>query len=150
MRAFTPPSPAHIAFLAAQLLLTGCTGLPASSSETVEQVERRRFAAMVAQDVSALEPLLAEELNYCHSNGEVEDKPRFLETIRSGRLRYEAIDAQELDVRVYQNVAIVTGLIRVKAQAGNQPVRLNVRYTDAYVNRDGRWQLVAWQSTRLP
>jgi hypothetical protein len=116
----------------------------------VAQVERRRFAAMVAQDIAALEPLLAEDLTYAHSNGEFENKAQFLETIRGGRLRYEAIDVQELNVRQYDEVAIVTGRIVVQAKAGDQPVKLNVRYTDAYVNRDGRWQLVAWQSTRLP
>jgi hypothetical protein len=116
----------------------------------VEQVERHRFAAMVAQDITALAPLLAEDLTYGHSNGDFENKAQFLETIRRGRLRYEAIDVQELSVRPYDQVAIVTGRIVVQARAGNQPVSLNIRYTDAYVNRDGRWQLVAWQSTRLP
>lgn len=134
----------------ALLLLSACAGFNSGPGETVEQAERRRFVAMVAQDIAALELLLAEELNYCHSNGEVENKPQFLETIRSGRLRYEAIEVQELDARLYQDLAIVVGQISVNAKTGNQPVNLNIRYTDAYVNRDGRWQLVAWQSTRLP
>jgi ketosteroid isomerase-like protein len=135
---------------AALVFLCACAGLRANPDEGVEQVERRRFAAMVAQDIAALEPLLASDLTYAHSNGEFENKAEFLETIRSGRLRYEAIDVAELSVREYGNVAIVTGLIVVQARAGDQPVKLNVRYTDAYVSHDGRWQLVAWQSTRLP
>ena len=134
----------------ALLFLCACTGLQANPQEGVEQVERRRFAAMVAQDIAALEPLLAEDLTYGHSNGEFQDKAQFLETIREGRLRYEAIGVQGLTVRHYGSVAIVTGQILISGRAGDQPVTLNLRYTDAYVNRDGRWQLVAWQSTRLP
>jgi len=134
----------------ALLLLTACAQLNSASPETVEQVERSRFAAMVAQDVATLGPMLAEELRYVHSNGQLETKPQFLETIRSGRLRYRAIAVQELDVRTYDDVAVVSGLLTADAQAGDQPVALQLRFTDVYVNRDGRWQLVAWQSTRLP
>jgi ketosteroid isomerase-like protein len=134
----------------ALLFLCACAGLQANPAEEVEQIERRRFAAMVAQDIAALELLLAEDLTYGHSNGEFQDKAQFLETIREGRLRYEAIGVQGLTVRHYGNVAIVTGQILISGRAGDQPVTLNLRYTDAYVNRDGRWQLVAWQSTRLP
>jgi ketosteroid isomerase-like protein len=135
---------------AALLFLCACTGLQANPDEEVEQVERKRFAAMVAQDIAALEPLLADDLTYIHSTGELENKSQFLETIRGGRLRYEAIDVQELNVRQYDKVALVTGRIVVQARAGSRPLTLNVRYTDAYVNRDGHWRLVAWQSTRLP
>ena len=138
-------------FAATALLFLGaCAALQANPQEGVEQVERRRFAAMVARDIAALEPLLAEDLTYGHSNGEFQDKAQFLETIREGRLRYEAIGVQGLTVRHYGSVAIVTGQILISGRAGDQPVTLNLRYTDAYVNRDGRWQLVAWQSTRLP
>ncbi|HJS21254.1 MAG TPA: nuclear transport factor 2 family protein [Steroidobacteraceae bacterium] len=135
---------------AALLFLGACAAIQANPDESVEQVERRRFAAMVAQDLAALEPLLAEDLTYGHSNGAFENKSEFLETIREGRLRYEAIGVQELAVRQYGNVAIVTGRILISGRAGTGPVMLNLRYTDAYVKRDGRWQLVAWQSTRLP
>jgi hypothetical protein len=33
--------------------------------------------------------------------------------------------------------------------SGN-PVSFRVRFTDVYVNKGGQWQMVAWQSTRLP
>lgn len=105
---------------------------------------------MVAQDVAALEPMLAEDLRYVHSDGQLENKAQFIETIRSGRRRYRAIDVQELDVRSYKDVAVLDGLLLADAQAGDQTVALKLRFTDVYVNRDGRWQLVAWQSARLP
>ena len=33
---------------------------------------------------------------------------------------------------------------------GNEDRQFGVRYTDVYLRRSGRWQLLAWQSTRLP
>ena len=69
--------------------------------EQVQQAEQQRFAALTAQDLAALDPLLADELLYCHSNGQVENKQQFLETIRSGRIRYESIDVHEFQARLY-------------------------------------------------
>ena len=131
----------------AALLLSACAQLNAGSTETIDQVERRRFAAMVAQDVAALEPLLAEELRYVHSNGQLESRAQFLETVRSGRIRYESIDVREIDVRLYDEIGLASGLITVGGRSGGQLLQLELRYTDAYVRRDGRWQLVASQGT---
>jgi ketosteroid isomerase-like protein len=117
--------------------------------EQVQQAERQRFAAMTAQDLAALDPMLADELHYCHSNGQVEDKQQFLETVRSGRIRYESIDLHEFQARLYGEVAIGTGYITVQGKLGGQPMMLEIRYTDAYAWRAGHWQLINWQSTRL-
>lgn len=121
------------------------------SIQQVQRVERQRFAAMTSQNVTALEPLLADELYYCHSNGEVQTKQQLLEALRSGELRYESIDLREFHVRQYRDVALGSGLVNVRAsQGGAPPVVLDMRYVDAYLWRDGRWQLATWQSTRLP
>ncbi len=120
------------------------------SNDTVELAERRRFDAMVAQDVAKLEPMLAEELYYGHSTGKVENKPQFLESIRSGSFRYHAIEVKHVDVRLYDETAILTGLVHVRVAIDGKPLETDLRYSDAYVRRDGRWQLVAWQSVRVP
>ena len=60
-----------------------------SSTDSIESLERARFVAMTRQDIKALDPMLAPELTYCHSNGVCEDKIHFLETIQSGGVRYK-------------------------------------------------------------
>jgi hypothetical protein len=135
-------------------VVVACTVTVTKDEDSVQQVqraERQRFAAMTSQDVTALEPLLADELYYCHSNGEVQTKQQLVEALRSGQLRYEAIDLREFHVRQYGDVALGSGLVNVRASLGGaSPVILDMRYADAYVWRDGRWQLATWQSTRLP
>ena len=99
----------------------------AGSIEQVQQAERQRFAALTAQNVAALDSMLADELNYCHSNGQVENKPQFLETVRTGRIRYESIDVHESQARLYGEVAIGTGYITVKGSLGGQQMTLELR-----------------------
>jgi Domain of unknown function (DUF4440) len=114
------------------------------------QMETERFAAMVRRDVSALEPMLGDDLIYCHSHGECETKTEFLETIRSGRLEYRAIEVLQMRPRVAGDAVVVNGSIGLQGVADGQTRNMRVAFTDVYARRKGRWQLIAWQSTRLP
>ncbi|MGH8309842.1 MAG: nuclear transport factor 2 family protein [Steroidobacteraceae bacterium] len=126
-----------------------CVSGPNPSTDIVV-VERLRFAAMTRQDVNALEPMLGEDLVYCHSDGRCETKPEFLETIRSGRIRYRAINVIELRTRRVGEAVVINGSVLVDGVIGGQPRSLRIAFTDVYARRNGRWQLIAWQSTRLP
>jgi len=56
-----------------------------------------------------------------------------------------------MDIRIDHNVAIITGTNHVKGKdAKGVAYDLKVRFTDTWVRRDGRWQVVATQGTRLP
>ena len=128
----------------------GCATVTRQGLVEVEALERARFAAMTRQDIEALRPMLADDLRYCHSNGRCETKAQFLETLRTGDIRYLAIDVLDLHVRAANGAAIVHGTIDVAGEIGGQQIPLRLIFTDVYVRRDGRWQLAAWQSTRVP
>jgi ketosteroid isomerase-like protein len=124
---------------------------PAEASDReVLEAQDRRFAAMVAGDVAALGPLLADELTYTHSNGWVETREQFLESIRSKALQYRSIDPGDVAVRVYGEAAVVTGKAAMKVLSNGQDLAMAVRFTAVYVRREGGWRLAAWQTTRLP
>jgi hypothetical protein len=129
---------------------SGTRGRSGSTLEKqIKDLEERRFRALVDNDLGALERILADDLQYTHSNGQVENKADFLKRLRTGELKYEAIAPEGMEVRTYGNAAVTTGraLVRVKTPEGVRTIRL--RYTDVYVKRKGRWKMVAWQSTRL-
>ncbi|HEX2091485.1 MAG TPA: nuclear transport factor 2 family protein [Longimicrobiaceae bacterium] len=132
----------------------GDTGeLPPRDQETEQEVrslEEQRFAAMVRGDTAGVGRILADDLTYTHSTGVVESRDQFLAGIAAGMFRYEAIEPEEVRVRAYGTAAVVTGRarMRVRTPAGAQAFR--IRYTDVYALREGRWRMVAWQSTRIP
>ena len=39
---------------------------------------------------------------------------------------------------------------QIKVTSNGTPNAFGVRFTDVYARRDGRWQMVTWQSTKLP
>jgi hypothetical protein len=118
-------------------------------SETITVLEARRFKAMVEADLVTLDRILAGDLTYTHSNGLTQSKSEFLEALRAEKLRYLSIEPANEKVRGYGATAVGTGRAVVKVQSDGRDITIQLRFTDVYVQRHGRWQLAAWQSTRL-
>lgn len=126
---------------------------PAESE--LRDADARRMAAMVQADVKALAPLLAPNLTYIHSSGEMEDREGFLKTIGSGRLDYVSMAPSDVRVRfLWDKAAVITGKADVKLIAGGTGGKensLTLIFTSVWVrSAEGAWQMAAWQSTRLP
>lgn len=139
------------AMLAVLLAILVSGGVFAQTPEAdVRAADAQRFAAMVARDRPALERLLADDLTYTHSTGQVDSKAQFLDSLASGALVYRSIEPEEAAVRVYGETAVVTGRAVMRIENRGQTLVLPVRFTSVYVRRDGLWRLAAWQSTRLP
>jgi hypothetical protein len=57
----------------------------------------------------------------------------------------------EQKARVYGEVVLINGRASVVViNEGAAEQSFEIVYTDAFVKRDGRYQMIAWQSTRLP
>jgi hypothetical protein len=122
---------------------------PAATREALLGTNAARFTAMVRRDFAGLDTLLAPELTYIHTDGVSESKAQFLATLRTGRLRYQAITPNELQARIYGETGVVTGRSRMRVEVGQDLVRLSIRFTAMYRREGKRWVLVAWQATRL-
>jgi ketosteroid isomerase-like protein len=55
----------------------------------------------------------------------------------------------DLKVTRYGETAVVTGVENLKGTYKGRPGEMALRFTNTLVRRDGRWQLVAHQSTRV-
>lgn len=130
------------------VLLLGA-GPAADPGREVLEVTRQRFAAMVRADVPELDRLLAGELTYTHSNGQVETREKFLASIAAKTLIYRSIEPSGVEVRVYGEAAVATGQVDMKVTAAGKDLAFAARFTAVYVREDGVWRLAAWQTTRL-
>jgi ketosteroid isomerase-like protein len=109
-----------------------------------------RFAAMVAADIPRLAEMIDESAVYQHSTAAAETKQSFLDNIKTKTLQYHVLEPMERQVRVYGDVAIITGVLRIKATNRGEAMDTRLRFTDIYARRDARYRLVSWQSTRFP
>ena len=125
-------------------------GKAADAEQAVRAAELARFKAQTTGDLQALDGLLAEDLVYTHSSAQVDSKATYVGSMKSGALKYQTIEPREMKVRVYGDTAVITAAAHITAISNGQPVDNQLRYTDVWVLRDGRWQMVSWQSTRMP
>jgi ketosteroid isomerase-like protein len=81
--------------------------------------------------------------------GQVITKSQALEEVTSGQVTYESFLVDDVKVRSYGDVAVVTGRTSVHRQVPSGDYRAQQRYTRVYVKRQGRWQLDVAQITAI-
>ena len=133
------------------IIVTPALLFGAGAEDTVKQVERDWASAVVKKDYAVLDRVLADDLAYTHSDGRLDTKKEYIESLRSGKQTYDAADHQSMDVRLIgKDVALVRARLRMTAAAGGKPATpANFSVLRVYQLKGGRWQLVGHQSARL-
>ena len=126
--------------------------LPAGSAlrEEMLALERKRADAMVREDVGTLATLLADDLSYTHSDGRRDTKESFLSLVAAPAMRYLGVDYSNQEVVDCGDAVVVRGTARIRlVREPGQPLDYLVLFLDVCARRDGRWQTVGWQATRI-
>jgi hypothetical protein len=105
-----------------------------------------RFRAMIEEDLTKLDELLGDDLHYSHTRGNVESKAQFLSTIESKRIDYLAAKRRDVEVRLFGDTAVVTGLSNMDLLVRGEQMIFTIRFLEVSRKVDTNWQLVAWQS----
>jgi uncharacterized protein DUF4440 len=119
--------------------------------EELLALERKRADAMVREDIGILSSLLADDLSCTHSDGRRDTKESFLSLIAAPALRYLGVDYSNQEVIDCGDAVVVRGTARIRLlREPGEPLDYLVLFLDIWARRDGRWQTVGWQATRVP
>ncbi len=124
-------------------------GQPKAGQE-LQTLEQSWAEAVKHQDIGKIDRMQAEEYVFTDPAGQVWTKTREIDTIKSGDLAIDAYELSEVTVRLYDSTALVTFRIVWHGQFRGTDISGPQRMTDVFVKRDGRWQCVASQATRIP
>ena len=122
----------------------------AGNGQTVIDLDKKRMQAMATKDVATLEALIADDLVYTHSSARLDTKRSLIDNMTSGSTVYTAVEPSDVKAQDLGDTVVLTGVAQIKVTVGGTPNAFGVRFTDVYARRNGRWQMVTWQSTRLP
>ncbi len=139
--------------LALATCLVGCAASGASRAELVAQLTAQADAwdqAIVRKDRAAIEANMADDFRQIDSRGNLETKQSFVDGLVAPDLVIHPYTVEELDVRIYGDVALLSGRTRMTGEFGGEPFTNHYRYIDVYVRRDGRWQVVSVQVSKIP
>jgi ketosteroid isomerase-like protein len=120
------------------------------SEHEVIAADDRRFQAMVKQDWGALDASLADDLVYVHSTARVESKGEHVGNLKAGKPNYRGASPRERKVRLRGDVAMINGVSDMHVENGGKEQRFTIRYLAVYAKVANRWQMTAWQSTKVP
>ena len=122
---------------------------PMTTEQALMQVERDWSDAMVKGDVATVERFTADDWSMINPMGQRESRADAMASLRSGDLDFESSNLSDLDVKLYGDTAIVTGRSTDKGKYKGMDISGEYRFTDVFVNRNGRWQAVSTTVTRV-
>jgi ketosteroid isomerase-like protein len=122
----------------------------AGNGQMIVDLDKKRMRAMAEKDVATLEAVLADDLIYTHSSARLDTKQSLIGAMVSGATVYTGVEASDVKAQDLGDAVVLTGIAQIKVVSNGTPNAFGVRFTDVYARRDGRWQMVTWQSTRLP
>ena len=92
-----------------------------------------------------LERLYADEFTATNALGQVLSKPAVIAARVSGRISAQLYELDEVAIQIYGDIAIAKTRERIE---GNT-VSGRFRHLRVFIKRDGRWQLIASQMTKI-
>ena len=121
----------------------------ADNRQMIIDLDKKRMTAMAQKDVATLNALLADDLVYTHSSARLDTKQSLIGNMESGATVYTSVEPSDVKAQDLGDCVVLTGSCRIGVMSGGRRNTFSVRFTDVYANKGGRWQMVAWQSTRL-
>ncbi len=122
----------------------------ADNAQMIIELDRKRMTAMAEKDIATLNAVLADDLIYTHSSARLDTKQSLIGNMESGATVYNSVEPSDVKAQDLGSAVVLTGVARIRVTSGAKPNAFGVRFTDVYANKGGKWQMVAWQSTRLP
>jgi ketosteroid isomerase-like protein len=134
--------------LPALLLSIGCATAATAPDRGDEVKELTRLSD--AWDKAAIADNMSEDFRQIDSGGGVAGKSQFVSELTADDLTIDPYTVEELDVRVYGDVALLSGRTRMAGREGGKQFTTHYRYIDVYRRIDGKWRVCSVQTTRMP
>ena len=132
-------------------LMVSSMGHALNDAMQLAYIEREWNEASKNNDVSWFERNYAANATDVYSRtGAIYNKGEVIADVKSSKTTFELLELSDLRTRVEGNTAVVTGINRSKGRdEKGQPFDRTSRFTDVFVKRDGRWQVLATQGTLI-
>lgn len=110
---------------------------------SVTQIEQELVNGLIAGNASMFERYLADTYIFTAPDGMVSDKAQTIADIKSGVLKFQSSKLDNIKVQDYGDTAIATYGSTDKGSYKGKDISGLFRWTDVFVKRNGRWQIVA-------
>ena len=139
--------------------LSACATAPSSPTvqaaaspedeKAVLQLEQAWCEAFRTNDADTIARIEDEGYTLTNSRAELSTRTDDIVEAKEHAIEYGKFYNHEQSVRLYGDTAIVTGITSLEGVSGDKPFKLDVRFTDTLVRRNGEWKAVAGHVTKV-
>jgi len=119
-------------------------------SDKIVELEKKRYDAMRAGDVAAMQALCSDNLSYSHSMGDRDDKKSYMEKFSAGIFVYHEITHPHDRILMLDGAALVTGRMTARVSVAGEQRHIDNAYLAVWAREGSDWKFVAYQPTPLP
>lgn len=123
--------------------------LAKDAQKEVLTTDNVRIKARESADVKTMSKIYADDYTLVTAEGDIRTKDDQISELRSGQLQFRPIELLERTVRIYNSTAIVQSHERSIIIRNGRDIGGDFRANRVYVKRNGQWQLVLTQVTRI-
>lgn len=118
-----------------------------SAEASLKDMENRFAMALGKHDAASIDPMVADDYVGVTSKGKTENRRSMMSQIKGDKDTYTSNKNEKLDVHMFgKDVGVVVGTYREKGTGKDgKAFDRGYRYTDTWMNRGGKWQLIASQ-----
>ncbi len=114
-------------------------------------MERDWADALKNRDMAWFGKNLAADFTEVDFDGTVNDKQALMMAVKNDKSVYDSVSFSDMNIRIDGSRAIVTGIVAIKGKDDKgAAMDMRIRFTDTFIQRDGRWQGWASQIAMMP
>jgi ketosteroid isomerase-like protein len=106
---------------------------------TFQQIEDNFNKAVVSNDINEIKKCITDDWVLIDGHGGIIPQERFFSVLEQGLLSHSTMTKKVLRVKVYGDIALVTGRGQNTGMWQGQPMKADEWVTDVYKNEGNRW-----------
>jgi ketosteroid isomerase-like protein len=140
--------------------VSGNRALATPSEESAERTQKiiakltaqadRWDKAIIKKDRAAIEANMADDFRHIDGGGNVDTKASFIKGVMAADLVIDPYVVEDFDVRIYGDVALLSGTTRMTGRSEGVLFKSHYRYIDIYVRFGEQWKVVSVQISKMP
>lgn len=131
------------------VLMTVAFAQTATEAKVWKNVETLNKAIFVKKDSAALAGLVASDVTYGHSNGNVEDKKTMITKALANVSTYKDVKTEKVSIKILGNTAVARHIISaIENKEGKESV-LKLTVLQVWQKLYGKWKLIARQAGKI-
>ena len=121
----------------------------ASIQGKINALEKLWNQAYKSGDTKALDSILDDSIVLINDDGSIQSKKEFLASVKASNAQEQQVAPEFLKVSVHGNVAVASGVLRVKGVESGKPYTRRERFVDTWLHKGNNWVCIATDATPI-